>query len=505
MGNRNRTSTSFSIPASVEFRQWAGGDRRSCGKIWPQNNLNTGDSVAEFPLKTKQYAADAGGSFLPGTGTTPPPLLMDEALPLPGTMDQAQILSFLYDTSKELASILDLEALLKTVGERVKLLVDYDLFSVLLLNNETKRLEHVFALRYDQRIQLRSTLALGEGLCGTAALKREPIMANRVASDSRYVRCEDGMEVAAELVIPLIVKDRVLGVLDLESITPDAFTMDHERMLTTLASTVAIAVENARLYDQLRRAEQRKTRDLERAREVQQLLLPKEMPFLPGVEIAARYLPARELGGDFYDFLPYGSGCSAIAVGDVAGKGSAAALLAALGVGILREHAVHHPSQPHDLLADLNGHLQVTGSHGQFIAMVFAVYDPAKQELCLANAGFPQPILLRDKRATPIPVKGVPLGLLEDSAYESITVPLRPGDVIVFCSDGIHEQTNESEEEFGVQRLISRLAEIGECSTADRIADDIVGALDEHAGTAARHEWNDDRTIVVLRVANDAG
>ena len=445
---------------------------------------------------------NAGSAYFPEAETGASHFPADESLLPTGTMDQAQVLALLYDIGKELASILDLEALLRTVGERVKLLVDYDLFSVLLLNTETQRLEHTFALRYDQRIHLRSTLALGEGLCGTAALKREPIMVNRVGSDSRYVRCEDGMEVESELVIPLIVKDRVLGVLYLESITPDAFTTDHERMLTTLASTVAIAVENARLYEQLRRAEQRKTQDLERAREVQQLLLPKEMPLLPGVEIAARYLPARELGGDFYDFLPYTAGCTAIAVGDVAGKGSAAALLAALGVGILREHAVHHPSQPHDLLADLNGHLQVTGSNGQFIAMVFAVYDPTKRELCLASAGFPPPILLRDKKATLVPVRGVPLGLLPDSTYESISVPLRPGDVVVFCSDGIHEQTNESEEEFGIQRLLSRLAATGECSTADGIADDIVGALDKHAGTATRREWNDDRTIVVLRVAN---
>jgi len=323
----------------------------------------------------------------------------------------------------------------------------------------------------------------------------------RVAGDPRYILCEGGHGVESELVVPLIVQNRVLGVLDLESLKPNSFTNDHERMLATLASTVAIALENARLYDQLQQVERRRKEDLERAREVQQFLLPKVMPRLPGIEVAVLYHPAQELGGDFYDFLPYGDGRMAIAVGDVAGKGSAAALLGSLGVGLLREHAVHSPSPPAELLADLNGHLQIPGSNGRFIAMAFGVYDSSRQELCLANAGFPQPLLVRDKRVSLVDVTGVPLGLLSDSSYESVRLRLLPGDVMVFCSDGIHEQTNRLEEEFGLERLISRLAGMHERATAERIAEEIVKAIDEHAGEgAASRQCGDDRTIVVLRV-----
>ncbi|MBZ5497422.1 MAG: SpoIIE family protein phosphatase [Acidobacteriia bacterium] len=416
-------------------------------------------------------------------------------------IEQARILALLHDIGKELTSILDFEALLRAVGERVKRLVDYDLFSVMLLNPETRRLEHALSLCYDERIQLRATLALGEGLCGTAALERQPIRVDRVEFDPRYIRCEGSPLVESELVIPLIVKDRLLGVLDLESIEPCAFTEDHEQMLATLASTVAIALENARLYDQLRRAEQRRTEDLERAREVQQLLLPKEMPRLHGIDIAVLYLPAQELGGDFYDLLPYGEGRLAIAVGDVAGKGPAAALLASLGVGILREHAVHSPSLPAEMLADLNGHLQMPGSNGQFIAMAFGVYDGVRRELCLANAGFPQPFLVRDNRVETVDVAGVPLGLLPDSTYESVCLRLQPGDFVVFCSDGIHEQTNALDEEFGLRRLIAQLGEACASFTAERIAGDIVKAIEVHAGKdGPRSQPRDDRTIVVLRI-----
>ena len=311
------------------------------------------------------------------------------------------------------------------------------------------------------------------------------------------------MHVESELVVPLIAQDRLLGVLDLESLRPNAFSEDHGQMLTTLASTVAIALENARLYDQLRRAEQRKKEDLERAREVQQLLLPSVPPAVPGLDIATHYLPAQELGGDFYDFLPYADGRLAIAVGDVAGKGSAAALLAALGVGILREHAVHSPAPPAEMLADVNGHLQIPGGKGRFIALSLGVYDPATHELTIANAGFPRPLLVRDGNASSVDVTGVPLGILPNSTYESARLRLKPGDIVVFCSDGIHEQTNGFEEEYGIERLLSHLAGASECASAEQIAANIAHSIDEHSRDGASRRRNvDDRTIVILRVTD---
>lgn len=416
-------------------------------------------------------------------------------------LEQARILSLLYDIGKELTSILDLQALLAAIGGHVKRLVDYDLFNVMLINEETGRLEHRFTVQFDRRIELQTTLALGEGLCGTAALERRPVRVNHVADDPRYIRCDGGLDVKSELVVPLIGKNRVLGVLDLESLRPGAFSPEHERMLATLASTVAIAVENACLYDQLRRAEHRLAEELVRAREVQQLLLPKTTPRLPGVEIAVVYKPASELGGDFYDFLHFEDGRLAIAVGDVAGKGPAAALLAALGVGILREHVVHQPPAPSEMLADLNGHLLVPGGNGRFIAMAYSVYDPAGRSLTVANAGFPQPLLVRSGRAQPVEVGGVPLGLLPESEYESVAMQLQAGDVVIFCSDGIYEQTDPHEEEYGVQRLRDQLATLCCDSPAGIIADRIVEAIDRHAGEpAGSRTHRDDCTIVVLRI-----
>ena len=449
----------------------------------------------------KQQPSPSVPEAAPATSSLP----QDPAGAGSSILEQTRILALLYDLSKEFTSILDFDALLHTVGERIKQLVDYDVFNVMLLNEETQRLEHVLSIQYDQRIEIQTTLALGQGLCGTAALERKSVRVNQARDDPRYIECVGAPQIASELVVPLIAKDRLLGVLDLESLRTDAFTPENEQMLATLAASVAIALENARLYNQLRRAEQRKSEDLERARELQQMLLPAEMPALPGLDVAVLYLPAQELGGDFYDFLKYKDGCTAIAIGDVAGKGSAAALLASLGVGILREHVTHAHCQPAELLADLNGHLQIPGQSGRFIAMAFAVYEPSRRELWLSNAGFPRPLLVREGRAEMIDIRGVPLGLLPDTQYDSKRLRLEPGDLVVFCSDGIHEQTNALEEEFGLERLISRLAGVCASSSAKKIAADIVRAIEDHAGfRTACCGFNDDRTIMVLRVTGAA-
>jgi serine phosphatase RsbU (regulator of sigma subunit) len=153
------------------------------------------------------------------------------------------------------------------------------------------------------------------------------------------------------------------------------------------------------------------------------------------------------------------------------------------------------------MLADLNGHLQVPGNNGRFIAMAYSVYDPGARRLTVANAGFPQPLLVRSRRAAPIEVGGVPLGLLPESEYEAASLELRPGDAVIFCSDGIYEQTDPHEEEFGLERLLARVAAICGDAPAAEVAELIVEAIREHAGnTTAAADHRDDCTVVVLRI-----
>ncbi|WP_433969771.1 PP2C family protein-serine/threonine phosphatase [Tunturiibacter gelidiferens] len=304
---------------------------------------------------------------------------------------QAQTLSVLNDISREITSILDTDDLLERIGQLLKRVIDFHMFSILLWNDRTQLFEHRFSSRYGERVTRGRTIALGEGLIGTAAVLREPILAPDVRKDSRYV--EANPEVRSELAIPLVYKGEVIGVLDLEHTRVNYYNDDHQRTLSTLASQVAISIANARLYQRIHEEEQRMERDLDMARQVQLRLMPSHPPKLERAEIASRFVAARSIGGDVFDYLDYGSGRIAIAVGDVSGKAAPAALYAALVSGILRSLAPQHLS-PAAMLAALNDQLQERKLDSQYVTMLMAVWDDNNQTLQIANAGSVQPLFV---------------------------------------------------------------------------------------------------------------
>jgi len=415
--------------------------------------------------------------------------------------EQANTLTLLYEVSREITSILDREELLRRVAERIKKIVKYHVFSVMLWNEQTQHLETAFAMCCGDSLPLRMRVPLNIGLTGTAAGERRVLRINDVTDDSRYIRCESGVTVRSELVVPLLLRDRLIGVLDLESSEPHAFTLEHERMLSTLGSYIAVALENARLYQEARQSEQRMRSELDTAREIQRQLLPTGAREVPGLDLAAGYVPARELGGDFYDFLPYGRGRLGFMLGDVSGKGTAAALYGSQAIGTVREIVVDHACEPAGMLALLNQRLVAARLDSRFIAMLFAVYEASTRKLTLANAGGPYPLLVRKGEVQAIRLEGVPLGLIPDTQYDETTIDLEPGDVVLFASDGILESENAAQEEFGPERLKEILSAISQWDSAQAITEQILAATDGHSGAGlAPH---DDRTLVVLRVTNE--
>jgi phosphoserine phosphatase RsbU/P len=411
--------------------------------------------------------------------------------------EQAKTLSLLYEVSHELTSILDREELLRRIAERVKKLVDYHVFSVMLWNERLKILETVFSMRYENAIPSRVQMGLNQGITGAAAAERRTIRVVDVRLDSRYVNLGNDVEVRSELVVPLLRQDRLVGVLDLESTQPGAFTAEHERMLNILGSFVAVALENARLFEESREIQNRLQTDLDTAREIQRQLLPTGAREVPGLDLATAYVPARELGGDFYDLLPYGVGRLAVANGDVSGKGTAAALYGSLAIGILRELANDRQVSPAEMLQLLNTRLLAARLDARFIAMQFVVYDAALRELAIANAGGTLPILVRDGVVSEIDITGMPLGLLPEAEYEETTITLQSGDVVVLASDGIHESMNADQEEYGIDRLKALLSKVVPLDPGYTIAQRIVKATDEYAGVGVPP--HDDRTLLILR------
>lgn len=412
----------------------------------------------------------------------------------------ARSLSLLHELARELVSILDRRRLLGRVAELVQRIIEYDVFTVFLWNEDRQLLEPYLSVRRDGT-EVRGTpaLALGHGLCGTAAALRQPLRVPNVHVDPRYMRCSASNEVRSELVIPLVFEDRLLGVLDLESNEYDRFREQHEQLLSTLASSLAIALENARLYEKVRSEEQRLNDDLATARQIQTQLLPHATPWVPGLQVGVAYEPARHLAGDLYDFLPYGEGRLAIALGDVAGKSTAAALYGTFAVAVLREMAAQHRTAPAALLADMSCKLRNLGFESRFLAMAFGVYDAPTSTLRIANGGLPRPYLVRRGPEGPVvetlAVSGVPLGLLPQVRHHELEIVLEPGDVVAILSDGIEESLNGREEEFGPRRIAEVLAELAD-ATAPEIASGIVAAVRRFTGTAP---ISDDRTVVVLR------
>src|ERR1700758_4371475 len=302
---------------------------------------------------------------------------------------QARTLLLLNEIARELTSILNLDELLKRVAELLNRIIDYQMFSILLVDESGDKLSHRFSLRFQENIHLKHDIPMGKGIVGAAAAEKVAILVPDVSKDSRYVMANP--ETKSELAVPLIYKGKVIGVLDLEHTRRGFFTEDHKRTITTLAAQVAIALENARLYEQIARQERRLERDLSLARELQFRLLPQSMPKAAHLDLAARFAPARAIGGDMYDFVHYSLSRLGIIVGDVSGKGAPAAIYAALVGGILRSHAPIEPG-PAEMLSAVNFSLGERRIEAQYICLLYAVWDDQNRTLRLANSGLPRPL-----------------------------------------------------------------------------------------------------------------
>src|SRR5271167_2826329 len=414
------------------------------------------------------------------------------------TTKQARILLLLNEIARELTSILNLDELLGRIAELLRRLIDFQMFSILLLDSSGEKLQHRFSLRFNENVHLKNDILLGRGLVGYAAETRQAVLVSDVTKDPRYI--EGNPETRSELVVPLVYKDKVIGVLDLEHTRRGFFTEDHRRTMMTLAAQVAIAIENARLYEEIARQERRLERDLALARELQMRLLPQTLPKPAHLELAAKFVPARAIGGDLYDFIPYSLSRLGIAIGDVSGKGAPAAIYAALVSGILRSHAPIEPG-PAEMLSAVNLSLAERRIAAQFVSIIYAVWDDERRTLLVANSGLPKPIYCHDGKIEFIQATGLPLGLFDEADYEEFSFKAKPGDLFVFYSDGILDARNRHGQSFGPERVEAIVAN---CATksADCVVNEIFKAVTEHA---AGVETFDDQTVVAIKVKAGTG
>jgi sigma-B regulation protein RsbU (phosphoserine phosphatase) len=414
------------------------------------------------------------------------------------TTRQARTLVLLNEIARELTSILNVDELLKRIAELLARIIDYQMFSILLLDDSGEKLQHRFSLRFQENIQLKHDIPLGRGVVGYAAQHKQAVLVPDVSKDARYIAVNS--ETKSELAVPLTYKDKVIGVLDLEHTRRGFFTEDHKRTITTLAAQVAIAIENAQLYEQIAKQEKRLERDLALARELQFRLLPQTLPKLPNLEVAAKFAPARAIGGDLYDFVNYSMSRTALVIGDVSGKGAPAAIYAALVSGILRSHAPIEPG-PAEMLSAVNFSLGERRIDGQFVSIIYAVWDDPSKTLQVSNSGLPRPIYWHDGNIEIIEATGLPLGLFDEAEYDEFTYQAKAGDMFVFFSDGILDASNGAGDLFGRKRAEQVVLGCAEQS-ADCVVKSLFAAVAEHS---AGQETFDDQTVVAIKVKGGPG
>src|SRR5882762_3737219 len=527
-----------------------------------------------------------------------------------GAEISAEVLSTLAEIGEEVNSSLDLDEVLARSAALIKRHIDYEIFGVLMIEGDGSYLRHRFSIGYPRELADNLRIPMGQGITGTAAATGHSVRVSDTSKDARYINAIDS--VRSELAVPLMLQGKCVGVLDIQSRHLDYFTRDQQNILTLLASRLAVAIENARLFQKvrtqadtllllsevgretgaileveelLRRAAEQTKRvidyqilsimlydeeqkifrhrvdvkhghrvqgklranasegivgaaatlkepvvvpdvtvdprylmvnpetrselaipmmhkgkvigvlDLEAAKRIQGALLRPVPTEDFGLEMAARYLSAREVCGDLYEFLRYGPQQLGIALGDVSGKGTAAALYGAVAIGIMRSLAPQK-LQPAEMLRQMNQLVGERRIEGRFMTACFATWQKGRQKLRVANAGQSQPLLYKNGRCDRIELTGFPLGIFEDVSYDEWGVTLESGDILVFHSDGIAETYNSEGQLFGTERLRKLIEQQHEISAAE-MADRVLNEVDWFSQNAP---LSDDRTLVVMKV-----
>jgi sigma-B regulation protein RsbU (phosphoserine phosphatase) len=309
-----------------------------------------------------------------------------------------------------------------------------------------------------------------------------------VRQDEFYVASEPST--LSEVDIPLISRGKLIGVFSAQSSTLDAFSPEQIQLLCALADNIAIAVENARLFKQERLEKEKGLREQEEAHRIQRALLPDADPVIPGYAVDGFCLQLSAVGGDWYDFLSLDPGVWGMALGDVCGKGMAAALLMAAARSLLRRAAVQSRS-PSEVLTRLNEVLLKDLPDGRFVTMAYLVLDASRHVFTVANAGHPYPLLMSDRcgAKTLETAEGSPLGLVS-SRYAELQVQLEPGDRVLVYSDGLADATSAGDEEYSSARLLEIL------KSQDVSARGVIADVQKFTGG---RDLPDDATAMLIR------
>jgi phosphoserine phosphatase RsbU/P len=402
---------------------------------------------------------------------------------------QVEDLLKLQKAAQKISSILDLDRLIdKVVNDVARSFgcVEADVY----LHDEERR-ELVLACAHGcagcDVCGKGHSLKIGkEGMVGYVAGTGQMRYAPDVRKDPYYIGCEECT--LSEVAIPLHVDGKLIGVFTASHPQLDAFPSEQLRLLQALCSHVAVAVHNARRFQQEKSEREEMSREANEARKIQEALLPRSSPYIPGFAVSGLSTPAGAVGGDWYDFIPFDDGRWGLVLADVSGKGTAAALLMSATRGMLRSLAT--ACCPSDVLTKLNQLLVNDFPSGRFVTMLYAVLDPASRTLRFASAGHLRPLLVENSHARFLDTeRGMPLGI-GSGGYSEAQVQLAPGARLLFYSDGITEATNPEGDEYGAERLEKHFLQ------SDASAESI---LEDVRSFANGDGLRDDATVILVK------
>ncbi len=334
-----------------------------------------------------------------------------------------------------------------------------------------------------------------QALLGWMHLNKKPLVIHDPKTDERFRGIPWDESIHSLIAVPMVVKSELRGVLTVYNKKEGtSFTEDDQRLLAIIAAQSAQIVENARLYEK-EKTLVKMQEEVRFAARIQSELLPKSPPVIPGYEIAGRTIPAQEVGGDYYDFIPIDEHRWAFCLGDVTGKGLPASLLMANLQATLRGQTLT-AVVPKICLERSNQLLYQSTSPEKFATLFYGILDARNHQIHYSNAGHDNPMLCGD-RPDPMRLKtgGIPLGMLPEFPFEQESVPLESGSLLVAFSDGVTEAMDGREEMFGEERI---KAVIDGCrhASASQIIDQLVAAVKKHANG---YPQSDDITVVVVR------
>jgi phosphoserine phosphatase RsbU/P len=409
--------------------------------------------------------------------------------------DRLAALRVLHDLSADMTSTLDLPRVLTSCLERVQSLLGSEAASILIVDKDELVFQVALGTKAAEIQPFR--IPLTQGIAGWVARNALGTFSNDAYNDERFygnIDRRSGFVTHMVMAAPLIVKDRVIGVVEVFN-KPGGFDDSDLNLLSTIGASAAIAIENARLYA-VAVEKGRLEQELRVARDVQANLIPRSTPSVPGWDFAGHWHSALEVSGDFYDFPVDELGRPGIVIADVADKGMAAALFMALTRSIVRA-SVGQGRSPAESIAQANRLICADAADGMFVTLCYAQIDPLSGEFCCVNAGHPAPLLYRASAGAlaELTRHGIPLGIDDSLVYECESASMASGDVVVFYTDGVTDGLNSAGEDFGKERLLRVVRESCRDSSRD-VCDAMQEALTAFIGDAAPA---DDATFVVVR------